>query len=102
VGSGQPYNSITSLYKRDGNTLVETHEEHEDNTEITGFFELSDQFIPISISFGAGYKEAHKRLEKRGLIDHKWSDCQEQKHPATARVWDETNGWREIQIPWVH
>jgi hypothetical protein len=54
------------------------------------------------ISFGAGYKEAHERLERSGSIDHKWSDCQEQKHPATARVWDETHGWREIQIPWVH
>jgi hypothetical protein len=69
---------------------------------ITELIELSADLTPKSISFGAGYKEAHERLEKLGRIDHKWSDCQEQKHPAIARVWDESHGWREIAIPWVH
>lgn len=102
IASGLPYNWVDAFFKRDGDILLETHEQREDNVEITGFFELSDRFTPKSISFGAGYKEAHERMEKRGLIDHTWSDCQEQKHPATARVWDQTHAWREIQIRWVH
>jgi hypothetical protein len=85
--------------------VVVTVLEQEDaavGTAVAEFIELSDDFAPKNISFGADYREAHQRLEKRGLIAHKWADCREQSQPAVARVWDGERGWREMQIPWVH
>jgi hypothetical protein len=104
IGSGMPYNWVTSLYRR-GDTIVTAVSELRepaDAATITELVELSGELTPKSISFGAGYKEAHERLEKLGRIDHKWSECQEQKHPAIIREWEENLGWREIEIPWVH
>jgi hypothetical protein len=103
VALGMPYNMGRSIFSRQGRILVKVNEYGlEETADITQFLELSDDLVPKNIAFSAGYKEAHERLEKRGLINHKWSDCQEQRHPATARIWDETSGWREVQIPWVH
>jgi hypothetical protein len=98
VGSGMPYNWVTSLYRRGGTIAVSVLEQSPAATEQ---IEFSSDFVPKNISFGAGYKEGHERLEQLGRIDHKWADCEEQKHPATARIWD-SHGWHEIQIPWVH
>ncbi len=102
VGSGKPYNWVNFLERRAGGILVSVLELEEPGVDVRQYFELSDDLTPKNASFGAGYREAHERLEKRGLIAHKWADCQEQKHPAIARAWDEARGWREIQIPWVH
>jgi DNA-binding winged helix-turn-helix (wHTH) protein len=103
IGSGLPYNHVTALFRRGGTISMSVMELRGPGVlSSTAEIEFSADFIPSSITFGAGYKEAHDRLQKQGLIDHKWSDCQEQMHPAIARAWDEANGWREIQIPWVH
>ncbi len=98
VGSGMPYNWVTSLYRRGGTIAVSTMEQ---SPGITELIELSGDLVPKNISFGAGYREAHERLEQLGRIDHKWADCEEQKHPAIARIWD-SHGRHEIPIPWVH
>jgi hypothetical protein len=90
TASGMPYNWVTSLYRR-GDTIVTAVSELRgpaDAATITELVELSGDLTPKSISFGAGYKEAHERLEKLGRIDHKWSECQEQKHPAIIREWE--------------
>jgi DNA-binding winged helix-turn-helix (wHTH) protein len=102
VGSSMPYNWVTSLYRRGGSIAVSVLEQAAmaDGPSATEQIEFSGDLVPKNISFGAGYKEIHERLEKLGKIDHTWVDCEEQKHPAIARIWD-SHGWREIQIPWV-
>lgn len=104
VAAGKPYNWVNTFERHGGGVVVSVLEQEDADvgTTVNAFFELSDDFTPKNISFGADYREAHQRLEKRGLIAHKWADCREQSQPAVARVWDAARGWREIQIPWVH
>lgn len=104
IASGLPYNWVQKLGWRDGRILAETIEQRETaaTVPIGELVEFSEDFVPKSISFSAGYKEAHERMNQMGLINHKWSECKEQARPAVARVWDNAQGWREIQVPWVH
>jgi hypothetical protein len=100
IGFGKPYNMVESFQQRPSGILMVVSEAPEFGA--TGYVELSSDLVPKNISVGAAYSGAHERLEKQGLIDHKWADCTEQKKPVSAHVWEEAHGWREIVVPWVH
>ncbi len=100
IGFGQPYNIVNTFQTRQTGILLMVIEAPEPGA--TSYYELSDELLPKNVTVSSDYRQAHERMEKRGLIDHKWANCQEQKKPVAARVWDEAHGWTSLPVPWVN
>lgn len=99
--AGAAYNEVNLIQVTPNGVEAMTWESDEGAAWDWVMYELSRDFDLRSASFSDSYWERYVRLKSAGGLKQFGGEPSELSRPVAVRVWAESTGWKQVQVPLV-